>query len=238
LFKALDLKVISFAAGHSGDAAFSMKANRFPFYFALLLILVTGFAALPIESHAHGSITADGDLCVIQIGFYRAHFKIFQPDTSQAEEFCEDIPDFGESIFVMEYLHQGLGAVPIDFRIIKNVTGLGLFAGLDDVEAISDIEAATVFYQEPVIESEVFTVIHEFQDSGDYIGIVSARHPETDQLYTAVFPFKVGYTRFGLLPLFILLGILTQAAYWASTGGYTKWRDRNKKIDEVEKLTI
>ena len=43
---------------------------------------------------------------------------------------------------------------------------------------------------------------------------------------------------FGLLPLFILLGILTQAAYWASNGGYTKWRDRNKKIDEVEKLTI
>ena len=179
-----------------------MKANRFPSYFALLLILVTGFAALPIESHAHGSITADGDLCVIQIGFYRAHFKIFQPDTSQAEEFCEDIPDFGESIFVMEYLHQGLGAVPIDFRIIKNVTGLGLFAGLDDVEAISDIEAATVFYQGPVIESEVFTVIHEFQDSGDYVGIVTARHPETDQLYTAVFPFQVGYTRFGLLPLF------------------------------------
>ncbi len=215
-----------------------MKANWFPCYFASLLILLAGLAALPLESHAHGSITADGDLCVIQIGFYRAHFKIFQPDTSQAEEFCEDIPDFGESIFVMEYLHQGLGGVPIDFRIIRNVTGLGLFAGLQDVEAIGDIEEVTVFYQEPVIESEVFTVLYEFQDSGDFLGIVTARHPETDQLYTAVFPFQVGYTRFGLLPLFILLGILTQAAYWASTGGYTKWRGRNKKFDETEKLTL
>ena len=215
-----------------------MKANWFPSYlFAPLLIFFAGLASIPLESHAHGSITADGDLCVIQIGFYRAHFKIFQPDTSQAEEFCEDIPDFGESIFVMEYLHQGLGSVPIDFRIIRNVTGLGLFAGLQDVEAINDIESATVFYQEPVIESEVFTAIHEFQDRGDFLGIVTARHPETDQLYTAVFPFQVGYTRFGLLPLFILLGILTQAAYWASTGGYTKWRDR-KKIDGTEKVTL
>lgn len=215
-----------------------MKANWFPTYFASLLILLAGFAACPQESYAHGSITADGDLCVIQIGFYRAHFKIFQPDTSQAEEFCEDIPDFGESIFVMEYLHLGLGGVPIDFRIIRNETGLGLFAGLQDVEAISDIEELTVFYQEPVIESEVFTVMHEFQESGDYMGIVTARHPETDQLYTAVFPFQVGYTRFGYLPLFILLGVFTQAAYWVSTGGYTKWRERNKKYDGIEKITI
>lgn len=215
-----------------------MKANWFPTYFSSLLILFAGIVAIPQDLNAHGSITADGDLCVIQIGFYRAHFKIFQPDTSQAEEFCEDIPNFGESIFVMEYLHQGLGGVPIDFRIIRNETGLGLFAGLQDVQAISDIEGVTVFYQAPVIESEVFTVIHEFEDSGDFMGIVTARHPETDQIYTAVFPFQVGYTRFGLLPLFILLGILTQAAYWASTGGYTKWRGRNKKHDGAEKITI
>jgi len=210
-----------------------MKAKRYSPFFIILLFLSLGRAVSPLEASAHGSITADGDLCVIQIGFYRAHFKIFQPVTSEAEEFCEDIPDFGESIFVMEYLHQGLGDVPIDFRIIRNVTGLGLFAGLQDVEAIIDIEAVTVFYQEPTIESEVFTVIHEFQESGNYMGIVTAGHPETDQLYTAVFPFQVGYTRFGLLPLFILLGILTQIAYWASTGGFTRWRDQNNNNMEL-----
>ncbi len=82
-----------------------MKAKQFSSFF-LLLILFLGATTFPLESSAHGSITVDGDLCVIQIGFYRAHFKIFQPITSEAEEFCEDIPDFGESIFVMEYLLQ------------------------------------------------------------------------------------------------------------------------------------
>lgn len=213
---------------------------KYQLYFVLLLISLAGWAIAPNNAFAHGSITADGDLCVIQIGFYRAHFKIFQPDTSDAEEFCEDIPDFGESIFVMEYLHQGLGNVPIDFRIIENVTGLGLFAGLQDVEEIEDIEAATVFYQSPTIETDVFTVIHSFEESGDFLGIVTAKHPETDQIYTAVFPFQVGYTRFGFLPLFIMLGVLTQLAYWTSTGGFSKWREKRinakkfKGLDHVE----
>ncbi len=201
----------------------------------LLSIMVAG-GLFSDEAQAHGSITADGDLCVIQIGFYRAHFKIFQPLTSEAEEFCEDIPDFGESIFVMEYLHQGLGDVPIDFRIIRNVTGMGLFAGLQDVEAIEDIDAVTVFYQEPVIESEIFTTMYEFENSGDFLGIVTARHPETDQVYTAVFPFQVGYTRFGFLPLFILLGVLTQLTYWVSTGGFSKWQDRRNKAENLENI--
>ncbi|MFL2840801.1 MAG: hypothetical protein ACJ0BT_03080 [Pseudohongiellaceae bacterium] len=212
-----------------------MKAKYLPLNIFLLLLLA-GVGTSPIKSYSHGSITADGDLCVIQIGFYRAHFKIFQPATSGAQEFCEDIPDSGGSIFVMEYLHQELGNVPIDFRIIRNVTGLGLFARLQDMLDIKDIEAATVFYQEPVIESEVFTVIHEFQKSGDYMGIVTARHPETAQLYTAVFPFQVGYTGFGLLPLFIVLVILTQLVYWKSTGGFARFLDRNKnKISLREK---
>ena len=205
-----------------------MKAKRYTSFVFLLLILLAGGVSIPSLTYAHGSITADGDICVIQIGFYRAHFKIFQPVTSEAQEFCEDIPDFGESIFVMEYLHQGLGSIPIDFRIINNVTGLGLFAGLQDVQEIEDIEAATVFYQGPIIESDVFTVMHKFEESGDFLGIVTARHPETGQLYTAVFPFQVGYTRFGFLPLFIMLGVLTQFAYWASTGGFSKWRERKK----------
>ena len=214
-----------------------MNAKCYPF-FILLLIFLVEVNIYPKETFAHGSITADGDLCVIQIGFYRAHFKIFQPVTSKAKEFCEDIPNFGESIFVMEYLHQGLGSVPIDFRIIENVTGVGLFAGLQDLEEIEDIEAATVFYQGPVIESDVFTVMHKFEKSGDFLGIVTARHPETEQLYTAVFPFQVGYTRFGFLPLFILLGILTQAAYWALTGGFLKCSDRKNNAKKNERRQI
>tara|TARA_R100001143_G_scaffold55705_1_gene51872 strand:- start:5760 stop:6794 length:1035 start_codon:yes stop_codon:yes gene_type:complete len=198
---------------------------QFRLFLVSMLILL---APQPLPLYAHGSVTAEDDLCIIRIGFYRAHFKIFQPGSSGQTEFCEDIPNTGESIFVMEYLHQELGNVPVEFRIIHDVTGLGRFARLEDVRQIDDIDAATVFYQGPAVESDVFTVLHEFEENGDYLGIVTARHPDRDEYYQAVFPFKVGFTGFGILPLFLILLIATQLAYWFTSGGYSR-RKKNAK---------
>jgi hypothetical protein len=175
---------------------------------------------------AHGSVTAEGDLCLIRIGFYTAHFKVFQPQTSRDREFCEDLPESGESVFVMDYVHQGLGEVPIEFRIIRDATGLGRFARLSDVLALGDLAPHTVFHQQPVLEPGVFTVLHTFPDEGPFLGIVSVRHPETGELYQAVFPFSVGSRGWGLLPLFVVLVVLAQTGYWVSTGGYARWRAR------------
>jgi hypothetical protein len=177
---------------------------------------------------AHGSITAEGDLCIIRIGFYTAHFKVFQPQTSRDREYCEDLPDTGESIFVMDYVHKGLAEVPIEFRIIRDATGLGRFARLADVLALGDLQPLTVFYQPPLLEPGVFTVLHEFTDQDAYIGIVSVRHPETGELYQAVFPFTVGFQGWGLTPLFAALVVIAQLGYWISTGGYARWRARRR----------
>ncbi len=175
---------------------------------------------------AHGSVTAEGDLCLIRIGFYTAHFKVFQPQTSRDSEFCEDLPVTGESVFVMDYVHKGLAQIPIEFRIIRDTTGLGRFARLSDVLALGDLEPLTVFHQAPVLEPGVFTVLHDFPEEGVFLGIVSVRHPETGELYEAVFPFSVGFQGWGLLPVFALLVVLAQAGYWLSTGGYGRWRAR------------
>jgi hypothetical protein len=196
----------------------------------LLLLLCCAFPAPAL--FAHGSITAEGDLCIIRIGFYTAHFKVFQPQTSRDREYCEDLPDTGESVFVMDYMHKGLSEVPIEFRIIRDATGLGRFARLDDVLALGDLAPLTVFHQPPVLEPDVFTVLHNFAAEEAYIGIVSVRHPETGELYQAVFPFSVGFQGWGLMPLFVLLVIIAQAGYWLSTGGYTRWRARRKASRE------
>jgi hypothetical protein len=179
----------------------------------LLLLLALGFSS---ESFSHGSVTPEGDLCIIKIGFYSAHFKIYQPRTRAHQDYCEDLPDTGETVFVMEYTYGDLGQVPVDFRIIRDVTGLGRFANVGDVEGLSnqEIDAATVVYQPPLKQPDIYTVNHEFPESGNYLGIVTARHPETNQLYTAVFPFEVGYTGYGYLPLFVILLVLVQGGYW------------------------
>lgn len=172
---------------------------------------------------AHGSVVAGGDLCVIKIGFYTAHFKIFQPQTSRNKEFCEDLPATGESIFVMEYLHQFLGEVPIEFRIIKNETGLGRFTRLADVESISDLDAVTVFHRKPVIEKDVYTIRYAFETDGDYLGLVMAKHPQTEEQYMAVFPFHVGKVNWGWAPIFLALAALAQLGYWFANGKLKRW---------------
>ena len=181
---------------------------------------------------AHGSVTAEGDLCVIRIGFYTAHFKVFQPQTSRDREYCEDLPETGESVFVMEYVHQGLAEVPIEFRIIRDATGLGRFARLDDVLALGDLEPFTVFHQPPVREPGVFTVLHDFSEEDQFLGLVSVRHPDTGELYQAVFPFSVGFQGWGLLPLFVVLAVVAQLGYWFSTGAVARWRARRRVADE------
>jgi len=186
----------------------------------VLLLLMT----LPLQSFAHGGVVEEEDLCVIKIAYLRAHFKIYVPEIRQHEQFCEDIPVRGESIFVMEYQHDGLSEAEIDFRIIENVTGKGTFARMEDVEAIEDIDAITIRYEPPAVVPDVFMLVQSFDHDGEYIGIVSARQLDTGKLYTAVFPFEVGYTGVGYWPLLLGGLLFLQLNYWFMSRRRTKAR--------------
>lgn len=175
-------------------------------------------------ANAHGSVALEDDLCVIDIDFLTAHFTIFQPETRGADEFCEDIPGVARSVFIMEYLHDLLQEMQVDFRIIRDETGIGRFADRDDILAMGDLEPLTVYYQEPSVEpSGYYRAGHEFAERGSYIGIVTASHPTEARDYQAVFYFQVGRD-WGSFPLFIALIVLAQLGYWAANGGWRKFR--------------
>ena len=175
------------------------------------------------DAAAHGGVVEDGDLCVIKVNYLRAHFKIYQPRATGHEQYCEDLPVAAESVFVMEYQHDSLSEMAIDFRIIRDVTGKGRFARIEDVDSIADIESATVFYRPPVVEPDVYSINYEFAEEGDFIGIVSARHPETGKVYAAVFPFEVGFTGLGYWPFFIGLLVVIQTQYLIMSGRLRRW---------------
>lgn len=159
------------------------------------LCLLLMLALLGVSPHAlsHGSVVDEGDACLIRFGFYSAHFSVFQPRTRAHREFCEDIPDVTESVFVMEYEHSSLSQVPVEFRIIRNQQFQSRFVRWEDIDAMGDLEPDTVFYQSlPPQADGVLTVMHTFETPGDYIGIVSAPHPDGRDVYHAVFPFRVG----------------------------------------------
>jgi hypothetical protein len=171
-------------------------------------ILSMAMAVIPTAGIlAGGGLVLKDDVCIITIDFYSAHFTAYQPDTSGNKQFCRDLPDTGDTIFVLDYLHQSLQEVPVSFRIIKDVTGQGRFVKLKHVEAIRDIEQHTVFYQPPTVRPDAsFKIEYDFVEEGAYIGIVTAGHPSKDTIYTAVFPFEVGGSNFTwLAALFLLL---------------------------------
>jgi hypothetical protein len=190
------------------------------------MVLLFLLLALQSQAFAHGGVVEEDDICVIKVNYLRAHFKIYQPRTSGHEQFCEDLPAAAESVFVMEFMHDALETMPIDFRIIRDMTGKGRFARMEDVQAIEDLDAATVFYQSASTEPDVYSVVHTFESEGDFIGIVSARNPESGDVYAAVFPFEVGFTGWGYWPLFIGLLVLIQIQYFAMSGRLKRWFSR------------
>ena len=164
--------------------------------------------------HGHGGVLLEDDVCIIKIGFLDAHFTGFKPSETGTKEFCEDLPKVAESVFVIDYLHDFLKEMRVDFRIIKDVEQFGFYANWDDIQTMDDIDSATVFYRRPTVErAGVYSVNYTFTEPGVYIGIVTAKHPDEDKTFRAVFPFQVGTTNWGLIPLFVLLIIAAQFAY-------------------------
>jgi hypothetical protein len=161
---------------------------------------------------------------VLNIGFLMAHFTGYQPKARGAEEFCEDIPEVGESVFVIDYLHDFMKEMPIDFRIIKDVENFGQYAKWDDVKGLDDIERDTILYLPAEKRADgVLTASYSFESPGGYIGIVTARHPTEAKEYNAVFFFQVGGRGYGYLPLFVALIVLVQLAYLAGTGALQRF---------------
>lgn len=167
---------------------------------------------------AHGGVSVEDDVCLINIDRYKAHFTGYLPKERATQEFCEDIPVATESIFVIDFISDELRAMDLDFRIIRDVNDIGVTATYGDLGGDAAIEAASIFYQEPQqYHKGILNVRYNFAQEGGYIGIVNAHHLETGLKYTSVFPFSVGkvdywqYIKYFLM-LFIGCGVFIYAA--------------------------
>ena len=184
-------------------------------------------------ANGHGGVVLDEDICLVKVGFYEAHFTVFQPTSNQHTQFCEDLPDIGESIFVLEYLHDGLENLDVDFRIIRNITGNGEFANEEDINRIGDLSQITEFYQAAVREPDVFAVIHKFEKAGEFIGIITANNPGTAKTYTAVFPFQAGFTKSDMRDIAVLFTVLGIFFGWLGYTGFKRFKAPSPRFSLV-----
>ena len=178
------------------------------------LVLASVLLLHPSAGWTAGGVVGEPGSCMIEIGVYTAHFTVYQSDSSGEEEFCEDLPATGKTLFVLDYLHGSMKEVPVDFRIIEDREDWGIFTRWDNVKSIPDIDDWTVFYQPPTVyPGDQLQAEYDFLDSGGYIGIVTAPHPTKDIVYRAVFPFQVGKIDF--MPwLMMFLAAMAAGFYW------------------------
>jgi hypothetical protein len=199
-------------------------------YLQKTIIIICGF--LSPYAFSHGGVTLINDVCVISLGNLSAHFAAYQPETRQSREYCEDLPDVANSIFVIDFMHDILSTMPVDFRIVRDVQNFGLAATWEDIQAIPDLHAASVYYAEPTqYINGSMNIDYTFNSTGTYIGVIAAHDISSAKVYRAVFPFRVGAKDFwDYLPYFIALLIALEAFYWMSGGGVSKFVKKNEQI--------
>jgi len=161
-----------------------------------LLVTILIGVTCSMQANAHGGLSLADDMCKLTVGPYTMHFTGYQPESSQEQEFCEDIPNVGRTIVALDYIDEDLRPMTTEVRIIRDT---GSEENLDEI---------TIFLIEPkVYPNGSVTFEHNFPLEGKFVGLVTVRNNDTE--YVSRFPFAVGTGGKSNLPM--ILGLLVVA---------------------------
>lgn len=148
---------------------------------ALLAGLATALLLMWMQRvHAHGGLSMDEDTCKLRVGRYVMHFVGYQPDTASGpKEFCEDIPETGRTIVVLDYVDPELRDLPTEVRVIRD-SG----APPDRLEEVTILHLPPRLYPTGSLNFEL-----EFREPGRFVGLVTVG--DRNKLESR-FPFSVG----------------------------------------------
>lgn len=152
---------------------------------------------LSMQAYAHGGLAMAEDVCKLTVGPYTMHFTGYQPERTQEQEFCEDIPNVGRTIVALDYIDEALRPMETEIRVIQDT---GSEENLDEI---------TIFHMPPKIYMNgSVTFEHSFPHEGKFVGLVTVRDGETE--YASRFPFAVGTGGKSMTPY--ILGAFALAA--------------------------
>lgn len=180
----------------------------FLLYSFLLVILIS-------KSFAHGGLSLDEDYCVLTVGKYEMHFSGYQPENNGPKEFCEDIPETGNTIVVLDFMDDELRSLPVEVRII-----------LDTEENNEDLESITVYKKDyKIYKNGTISLRKNFENKGKFIGYVTVK--DENNFIISEFPFSVGIERKSSSYIyFIILALITGASLF-----YFGNKIRNKSLN-------
>lgn len=150
--------------------------------FVVALVLAT--AGLVAEAQAHGGVSIDSGQCIMKIGPDTMNFTGYQPLKSR-EVFCDDIPDVGPTIIVLDAVQDELRDMALEIRILRDV---GQSDDNENLEQNTETYVAPKKYRTGTLNFE-----YNFTQKGKFIGLVKAKADDGRE-YVSRFPFAVGTT--------------------------------------------
>jgi hypothetical protein len=136
--------------------------------------------AFPRPVLAHGGLSIEEDKCVLRVGAHIIHFTGYQPQETDTQEFCEDIPKTGKTIVALDYVDPNMRTVPVAVKILR----------VEDRWKADDEQPVEFSLPPAAYSTGTIHFEHEFAEAGRYVGLVTAKDGGGDQI--GRFPFAVG----------------------------------------------
>ncbi len=176
--------------------------------------------------YAHGGVSIDMDTCVLKIGSYRMHLTGYQPETAMGEEFCEDIPETGNAIIVLDYVDDPLRDMMTGVRVIEKDSWTAAQSPSGDDQAKTILDVPPKLYKGGSVKIE-----RRFDKPGYFVGFLTAEKEGQEKLVSR-FPFSVGYGK-GALSMaggggYATYGIIALVLVAGGAFYYLKLKQRQK----------
>lgn len=137
------------------------------------------------QAQAHGGVSLNEGQCIMKIGPDEMNFTGYQPLKSR-ETFCDDIPDVGPTIIVLDAKQDELRDMALEIRVLRDV---GQKDDKENLDANTEVHVPPRKYSKGTLNFE-----YNFGAKGKYIGLVTARSDDGTKEYVSRFPFSVGET--------------------------------------------
>jgi len=135
-----------------------------------LLVITLFLAALaPSASWAHGGASVEADKCRINVGPHLVHFTAYQPQLTGSTEFCNSIPELGQTTIVFDYEGKALRNMTVEFEITKEPEGTRIFYQEPSTHSTGTFNTNLNFTQPGKYRAHI-TLVNEGQKVDEHIG--------------------------------------------------------------------
>lgn len=169
-----------------------------------LVALTVATLGLVAEAQAHGGVSLDQGQCIMKIGPDTMSFTGYQPLKSR-DQFCDDIPDVGPTIIVLDAQQDELRDMTLEIRILRDV------GQKDDNENLA--QNTETYVPPKKYRTGTLNFEYNFAQKGKFIGLVKARSDDGKKEYVSRFPFSVGETAGRDLTIAIFFGALALVGF-------------------------